>query len=181
VRRRILPAMARIGCLVFLLAIGLLAVELYVYLVLAHWLHLHVESINGYLEPVVLMIVDGVIGVRVIQRSLAQVPFAMMSGKSGRLAVRALGGALLVFPGLATDVVGWLLILPGFNHLFGRLGDKIVAALMRQGLQRMFSGGKAPPGFAFPGMQPDERVRGAPKTYDTTAEKADEKLDGPRA
>jgi UPF0716 family protein affecting phage T7 exclusion len=178
--------MARAGCLLLLLVIGLLALELYVYLVVAHWLHLHVESINGYLEPVVLMIVDGVIGVRIIQRAMAQIPFAMMSGKAGRLAVRALGGFLLAFPGLATDVVGWLLILPGFNHLFGKLGDRIVAALMRHSMQKMFggmgAGGRMPPGgFAFPGMQPDERMRSAPKTYEAKAEKPGDSIEGPKA
>ena len=167
--------MARIGCLVFLAALGLLALEVYVYLVFAHWAHGHFESINGYLEPLILIVVDGVIGVRIAQRAIAQAPMAMMTGGAGRLIVRAVGGVLIAFPGLVSDVLGLLLILPGLSHVFGRLGDKIAASIMKRSLQKMFGaagGAKMPPGmaFPFPGMKPDDRVGGGPKTYDTTAE-----------
>jgi hypothetical protein len=55
---------------------------------------------------------------------------------------------------------------------------------MRHSMQRMFGGigggARMPPGFSFPGMQPDERMRSGRKTYEATAEKPDDKLEGPK-
>jgi UPF0716 family protein affecting phage T7 exclusion len=162
--------MARIGCLILLLLIGALCLEVYVYLCVARWLH-------DYGGPLMVIFALSIVGVVVVQRSLAKLPQAAMTGGAGRVMVRAIGGMLLAFPGLASDALGLLLVLPGPNHLLGKLGDKIVASLMKRSMQRMFGGkgGAMGPGFPFPGpfpgMKPDDRRQFPPKTYDTTAEK----------
>jgi UPF0716 family protein affecting phage T7 exclusion len=158
--------MRKVGCLGILLLIGLFSVELWLYLVVA-------QHLNDYLVPILVMIAMGIIGFKVARHHFARIAANMLSGKAGRHLVGAAGGMLMVFPGLGSDALGVLLLLPGINHLLGRFGDVVMMSMARQGLQRMFGGKPGMmPGFPLPG-RPDDRAafpRGR-KTYDTKAEK----------
>jgi len=184
--------MGKIGCAAALFLLGLLGLEVWVYLLVSRLCH-------DYFVPLVAIGVMSGFGVVLIRRAFSQIPMALLSGGGGRLVVRMIAGALLVFPGLLTDVLGLLLLMPGVNGLFSTLGNKILASLIKRSMGAMMKGGPGGGGFAafgqlggfpgFPGFPsggpaaastPDEHVGfppkgrlGAkpPKTYDTTAEK----------
>lgn len=168
--------MRKVGCLGLILLFGLLMAELWLYLELS-------ERIDDYLIPILAIIVAMVVGAKVLHSAIRMLPTVVLSGGAGRVVMRAVGGGLLLFPGLGTDVIGLLLVLPGTNHLFGRMGDKILASVVKRSMGRMLGGAaggmRMPPGFpgAFPGMKPDDRARfgggpkSGPKTYDAKPEK----------
>jgi UPF0716 family protein affecting phage T7 exclusion len=136
--------MGRIGCLGVLLVLALLSLEVYVYLVVSH-------RIGDYLIPIIVMIVLGFVGFRLVRKSVAILPMTLLTGGSGRLLVRIIAGGLLIFPGLVTDALGLLLLIPGVSHLFSKLGDKILASVLKRSMGKMFAGQAG--GFgAFGGM-----------------------------
>lgn len=166
--------MRRLVLLLLLLAIGLFAVEVWVYLLVAQDLAQRLFHETEYLVPLLLIVACSVIGVRLIGRTVQQIPMALIGGSGGRLLVRLLAGMLLAFPGLATSALALLLLIPGVDRLFGKLGDKVFAAILRQQLGRMMGSapGSSPLAGMFGGMAPRSGPRpSGPRTYDTTAEK----------
>jgi UPF0716 family protein affecting phage T7 exclusion len=172
--------MKRIGCLGVLILIGVFCLELYLYLVIG-------QRFNEFLVPLMVMVAMGVAGFQVVRYHVARLPTAMLGGRGGRHIVGLVAGGLLIFPGLGTDALGLLMLVPGIYHLLGRVGDVVAMSLARHGMRRMFGanfggmGGAAGAGFPFPGMRPDDRAafpRRGPKTYDAQAEKVDEEPGG---
>jgi UPF0716 family protein affecting phage T7 exclusion len=182
--------MPRIGCLALLVpgiaALALLALEAWVFIKVCHWL-------GDWLAPTVVVVVSSVIGGRLLAATIRAAPMALLGGNSGRLLLRAMAGVALLFPGLCTSALGVLLLLPGLDRLFKRLGDRVVAAVMRYAMKRMMGGkqggftmfagfqGGGFPG-AFPGAPPSPpddqrplpRSGGGGKIIDTTAERGDQ-------
>jgi len=173
--------MGKLGCLAGLLLVVLIAIESVVYYYAAQMPRLW-GGLPDYFVPILVMIATTVVGVILVRRTIAQISLAFMSGKAGVLVIRAVAGVLLALPGLASDVVGLILLIPGVAFLFGSLGNKIVASLMKHFLGKMMGGGAAGgftfPGMpggkpgAFPGLQPDQRfARKTGKTYDVKPDK----------
>ncbi len=186
--------MPRIGCLALLvpgvMALALLALEAWVFIKVCHWL-------GDWLAPTVVVVASSAIGARILASTIRAAPMALLGGNSGRLLVRAMAGVAFLFPGLCTAALGVLLLLPGLDRLFKRLGDRVVAAVMRHAMKRMmggqqggftmfagFKGGGMPGAFpgAFPGAPPSPpddqrplpRSGGSGKIIDTTAERGDQ-------
>ena len=193
--------MGKIGCAAAVILLGVLGLEVWVYLLVSRLFH-------DYFVPLVVIGVLSIIGVALIRKTITQIPMALLGGNGGRLMVRMVAGGLLVFPGLFTDVLGLILLVPGVSGLFSTLGNKILAAVIKRSMSAMMKGGPGGaggfaafgqmggfpgakgggfpfPGFPAPGgaaprLSPDDqasfppkgRLGGKPpKTYDTTAEK----------
>jgi UPF0716 family protein affecting phage T7 exclusion len=186
--------MRKIGCLVFLLVVGLLAVETWFYLKVSAWCG------GEYLGCALLVALLSWLGFKVARYHINRLPAAFLSGRAGHQVIGLAGGILIAFPGFLSSALGLLLQIPFMRRPFARLGNAAVASLMRRAMGGTFGGGMfggggftggfpgMPPG-AFPGMPPgafpggfpggkipDGRGRHpvpgqTPKTYDTTAEK----------
>lgn len=154
-----------LGCLVGLLMLGAFSVELWVFLIVR-------ERFDDTLGPLLLLIATTYIGVRVAIWHGRKLPLEMLAGHGGRRLVGVLGGALLAFPGFASDGLGLLLLLPPVQTVLASFGQRLAASLLRNVMGRMMGKGGLPGGM-FPGIKPDERFRKPTKTIDTTAEKAD--------
>jgi UPF0716 protein FxsA len=93
---------------------------------------------------------------------------------------------MVAMPGLLSDMLGLLLLLPPVQLALGRVGNAVVASVAKRAMGGMMGGaggglfgafGKMG-GSPFPGMQPrgfpgkpDDRVVRKPKIIDTTVEK----------
>ncbi|MBA2479924.1 MAG: FxsA family protein [Planctomycetes bacterium] len=172
--------MKRLGCLGILILIGIFCLELYLYLVIGHYFG------NEYLLPLIVMVAMGVAGFQVVRYHLTRLPKAMLGGRGGRHIVGLVAGGLLIFPGLGTDALGLLMLVPGIYHLLGRVGDVIAISLARQGMRKMFGaqlggafgGAFGGGGFSVPSPDDSAAFPRRPKTYDAEAETVeDPKLD----
>jgi len=175
--------MRALGCLGVLLVLSWLFVEAWAYILTARFLNASFgESIGsgGWWLPAVWIIAMAVVGVKLVKHHVAQVVPALLMGKAGRHVVGAFGGVLLLIPGIISDVVGLFLLLPPVQIALGKLGNAVVASIVKRTMGSMFGGGKAGPlggfplGGPFPGMSPRADDRAAfkvPKTYDTTVER----------
>jgi UPF0716 family protein affecting phage T7 exclusion len=157
-----------LGCLFGLLILGALSVELWAFL----WVRAQFEDTLG---PLLLLIAISYIGVRIAVAQGRKLPMDLLAGTAGRRLIGVIGGALLAFPGFASDVPGILLLLPPVQLALASFGQRLAASLLRNIMGRMMGGGSLPkggfPGGLFPGMKPDERFRKPVKTIDTTIEK----------
>ena len=135
--------MGKIGCAAAVVLLGMLGLEVWVYLLVSRLV------VHDYFVPLVVIGVMSIIGVAMIRRTIAQIPMALLGGGGGRLMVRMMAGALLVFPGLLTDALGLLLLLPGVNRLFSTLGNKILAAVIKRSMAAMMKGGAGGAGGGF--------------------------------
>lgn len=169
--------MAKYGCFLILLVFGLLAGEVWVYLLVSQ-----AFRPPDYLIPILIMVGMAIVGYKVIRYHAPRMAQSVLTGLPGRHFVGIVAGALMVFPGLASDAIGLLLLLPGINHVAGKACNVIAMSVLRNSMQKLFKGvGGMAGGFPFPGMQPgapgmkpDEQAkfsRKPPKTYDTEAEK----------
>lgn len=196
--------MRRLGCLGLLLGLVIASAEAWSFVLASRLLRAHASGIiggTGWVDtvlPIILLQAAMIaLGVVVVRRAIARMPTVLMGAMmgqgdgAGRVAVQALGGLLLIIPGFLLDVLGILLLLPPVQALFGKLGQRVLMALLKQQMARMFPGGRPPgaggfpgfpgfPGGPFPGMSPrgplmpDDRVqRGPAKVVDTTAERVD--------
>jgi UPF0716 family protein affecting phage T7 exclusion len=164
-----------LGCLFLLLLIGALCVELWLGLVIID------RQTDRILPVVLLLIATSYIGVRVAIWHGRKLPMDLLAGNAGRRLIAVAGGALLAFPGFASDALGLLLLLPPVQSLLAGLGQRIAMSLLRNIMGRMGGGGMPGgfpgmpggfPGGPFPGMKPDDRMFKPPhKTIDTTVEK----------
>lgn len=165
------------GCLLLLGIIGLVCVELWVFLSV-------VQRTEDVILPLIAVIVLSWTGWRIIAYHIKLLPAAFMTGDAGRRLVGIIAGALLLFPGYITAVMAMPFLLPPVQRLFGRMGNAIAGGLLRHVMGRM-KPGAFPGGFAsgpFPGMQqrtgplrPDDSIRTSPKIIDTTVERDDPK------
>ncbi len=199
-----------IGCLGILGVLAAIVGESYSFVVAHRLLGTYARDIVGGANPsdtvlpiIGIQVVLMVIGIMLVKSTIAQLPTALMGSMmgqgaaAGRLLVKALAGILLIVPGFFLDVVAILLLLPPIQALFAALGQRIVMALVRQQMAKMFPGGMPgggmggmpggfpgmPGGFpgmgaGFPGMQargplkPDAQVRRG-KVVDVSAERVD--------
>src|SRR3954468_11335738 len=130
------------GCLVVLLVIAGITGEVY----LALWIARRFEEPFGVILGV---IATTVIGFKVAKHHVAQLPMDMLSGNLGRRMVAVVGGALLFFPGFASDVLGLILLVPLVQRPLAGVAAKLAQALMRQAMKQM--GGQGGQG-GFPTM-----------------------------
>lgn len=163
------------GCLFLLTLIGLLSLELWLFLVVVQW----AEDI---VAPLVVIVVAGFLGVRLAIHHAKKLPLEFLSGGAGKRLVAIFGAIGLAFPGFGSDAIGLVLLFPPVQLLLARSGNVIAGSLIRNAMSRM--GGKAGPGFPggfpggpFPGMQPrmrpDDSVAAPKKIIDTTVERDD--------
>jgi hypothetical protein len=184
-----------VGCLFLLGILGLLALELWLFLVVT-------EQAEDVFGPLIAVVVLSFIGVRITMTHVKQLPAEFMSGGAGRRFVGVIGGVLIAFPGFGTGALGLILQIGPIQSALGRYGNVVAGSLLRNAMNRMmggkgfsgagfpgggfpgggFPGGGFPPGgFAgpFPGMQPrsrlkpDERIIDAKPVIDTTIERDD--------
>ncbi len=170
--------MRKLGCLGVLLAIGVLAGELWVFLEIG-------RRVDDYVLIGILAFAMSYAGVRLTIFHATRLPLEMMTGNIGGRFVALIGGVLLAFPGLCTGVIGLLLQIPLVQRLFARPAGTIATGLVSHALRNAMGGTNKFAGM-FPGMRmkdakPDDRARfdvppglppkgKPPKTYDTTAE-----------
>jgi UPF0716 family protein affecting phage T7 exclusion len=176
--------MRRLGCLGFLLFIGLMCVEFYVLLVVMGWM-------KDVLGPLLIMAVMTVVGVKVAQFHAKRLPQALISGEGGGRLMGLIGGLLIIIPGFITDIIGLILQLPLVQKMFSKVGMLLAASLVKRAMGGGFGkgfpggfpgggfpgggfpGGAFPPG-GFPGLKPDEQLplnKSKPKTYDVQPDK----------
>ena len=101
----------------------------------------------GFLDAVLWCVLSGFVGLLILKSqgggALAELQKSVATGQlpSSLLAhriVMSLGGLLLMLPGILTDVVGALLILPGFRHLlvwfiYWKMASSVLRAFSKQG------------------------------------------------
>ena len=174
--------MRRLGCLGFLLFIGLMCVEFYVLLVVMDW-------VKDILGPILIIVAMTVVGVKLAQFHAKRLPVALMSGpmQGGSRLIGLVGAILIIVPGFITDIIGLILQIPLVQRMFSKVGMALAASLVKRamggGFGKGFPGagfpgggfpGGAFPGGPFPGMKPDERItngKPGPKTYDVQPDK----------
>jgi UPF0716 family protein affecting phage T7 exclusion len=123
--------------------------------------------------------IAAVIGVKLAKWHGGRVVQGFLLGTAGRHAIGALGGVLIVLPGVGSDLLGILLLLPPVQALFGRAGNLIMAAIVRRQMAKMGmplpgAAGSFPASFGQPGAGPGR----VPRTIDTTAERTAHTPDG---
>lgn len=192
--------MRLLGCLGGIFVLALVAAEAFSFVVASRLLTTHARDLIGgsswvdSVLPIILaQVVLMTIGVVAVKRALARLPTALMgtlmgqNADAGRLAFRVVGGILLIIPGFFLDVLGLILLAPPVQSLFAKAGSRIMLAVVRQKMGKMFAGGGFPgmpgagmPAGGFPGLRPrgplipDERLPRTPgKIVDTTAERVD--------
>jgi len=154
--------------LLFLLFVGVPAIEL--------WLLIEIGSIIGGATTILLIIVTGVAGASLARaQGLAVLARIRAETEAGRLPDRSVAeaglilaaGLLLITPGVITDAVGLLCLVPITRRLFLVVLSKLLArAARRKGASRMNvhmhfgSGRPRPPGA--PPVGPSGRPPGAP-------------------
>lgn len=196
-----------IGCTGLLGLLAAIVGEAYSFVVAHRLLGTYAKDIVGGSNPsdtvlpiIAIQVVLMLIGIMLVKSAISQLPTALMGSmmgqgaSAGRLMVKALAAVLLIIPGFFLDVVALLLLLPPVQSLFATLGQRIVMALVRQQMARMFPGGMPgggmPGGFPFPGgmaggmpggfpgmqsrgpLMPDAQVRRG-KVVDVSAERVD--------
>jgi UPF0716 protein FxsA len=184
--------MKALGCLGLLILLTWLGLETWAYYATATHLNgAYGQAIGsgGWWLPALWIVAMIFVGLRVVKHQVAQVVPAFLTGNAGQHVIGALGGVLLVIPGLLSDVAGLILLVPPVQMLLGKLGNAIVASVMKRMMGGMFGGkGGASPfggrspfggtspfgGFGAPSRS-DDRVtfagKRSGKTYDTVAEK----------
>jgi UPF0716 protein FxsA len=147
----------------FLLLIVFPVLELYGYyrfaLAFSFWDAILIAMSSGVLG-LFIMLTQGRAALLQLQRALqmGQVP----SSRIMHRVLMAFGGFLIFMPGLFSDVLGILLILPGLRHLIVFLFKVKLTKFLSRGNFRVFSGGfGAAGGFSragdFPQEPPQER------------------------
>ncbi len=197
-----MAALARGGGMIALLVIVVVAawtaMEIWVYLLVAH-------RMNDYLWPILIQVAISIVGVNRVRAHIRMITnqapdkesfqtgmfAAFVANRAGRHIAGIIGGAMMVVPGFVSDALGLLLVLPGLNQVAGKLGNLVIGAVVRASLARMgmggFPGGGFPGGFpgggfpgvprgmgkfpGFPGKPDDRRNYGPPKIIDTKPEK----------
>lgn len=180
--------MKALGCFGLLALLSWLALETYVYLLVAGYLNTHHGAslgTAGWWLPMLWILAALVVGIKLAKRHVTQIVAGILTGTAGRHVVGALGAVLLAIPGLLTDLPGLLLLLPPVQIGLGKLGNKIVSSIVKQVMGRMMGGGGGLGGFPFPGgfgakspfpgMMPkaDDRIpfKKPGKIIDTTVER----------
>jgi UPF0716 family protein affecting phage T7 exclusion len=164
---------------ILLLLLGIaavLALELWVLLEVMH-------LVKDVLGPLLALVVLSVIGFKVVGMHVRRLPAAFISGAIGPRLIGLVGGVLLVIPGFLTAVLGAFLQIPLLQRWCGGIGSRLAGSLSRyaqgSGMGPLAGMGGFPSTGGFPGMfprlKPDEQLRTGPRTYDTTAERDQER------
>ena len=112
----------------------------------------------GALSTFALIVVTGMVGAALAKRAgldvMARIRSQTQAGQlpTGALvdgAIILLAGALLVTPGIVTDVFGFACLVPGFRHLMKRGAIRYFERAVGRGQIQTFGGG-VPPGFGGP-------------------------------
>jgi UPF0716 protein FxsA len=152
--------------LLFLLFVGVPAIEL--------WLLIEIGSVIGGAETILLIIITGVVGASLARaQGMAVLDRIRKETEAGRLPDRSVAeaalilaaGLLLITPGVITDVVGLLCLVPITRRLFLMVLGKLLARAARRqgGAQvnvRMHFGPGGPRGT--PGRPPGRPSGGPP-------------------
>lgn len=187
-----------LGCIGMLLILGVMAGEVYSFVIASDLLRQHARDVIGgssaidtVLPIILVQIVLMVIGIAIVKRNFARLPIALMgsmlgqNNDGGRMMLSLIAGIFLIIPGFFLDVVAVFLLLPPIQSLLARIGQRVMMSLVKRQMAKMFPGGMPTGGFpggaaGFPGMQPrgplmpDERIPRRPgKVIDTTAERVD--------
>lgn len=187
--------MKMLGCLGFLLLLGVLCFEGWLAYLIYTWT-------KGDLVLVLLIhtipVIIGIWMLRRVKESFSQerMAKALFGGAAGLATlgtdlVGAFAAVLMCIPGLLTAAVGLILLLPFTRKLFAALALKMLQRAMQKQMAKMM-GGAVPPemagrfnkafsgqgmagmgGMPF-GMPPMGNAPGR-KTYDVTAERVDQK------
>jgi UPF0716 family protein affecting phage T7 exclusion len=163
---------------VILLGLAWCTLEVWVYIRLA-------RHYDDFLKPLLAQVVLSVIGINRVRAHVGKIKAlgggesfqaglmaAVISNRAGRHFAGIVGGILLVPPGFLKDIAGLLLVLPGCNQLAGKLGNVVVASIIRTTLKRQgfpmgaFPPGGFPPGGfpGFPGQAPNQFPGFKPRT-----------------
>ncbi len=121
---------------------ALLVAALVIVPIVEIWVLLQVGQLLGVLQTVVLLVVMSLLGAYLLRREGARTWRAFRTAlASGRLpaaevadgALVILGGALLLTPGFATDILGLLCVLPPTRAVLRRLLTRQVARRLTVG------------------------------------------------
>ena len=168
----------RLGCLLFLVLFGWMAVEVWVGMLIGEAFD------HEYFGVLIVAIVLTIVGIQQLRRRIQTLPQAMMDGSIGRRAVGIFGAIMLAIPGFITDTLGILLLLPPLQIAFASFAAKVFQQMAQRAAQQMagkgfpggfpggaggfpggaggFPGGGFPggaggfPGGGFPSMKPDD-------------------------
>jgi hypothetical protein len=138
--------MNRIGCLVLLGFLGVMAGNLGLTLLLIAW----TEPLFGRQEilGVILALIGGMfVGWLLFRWHRRRIPAAMMAGQAGRVFAGLFGALLMLLPGPLTFCAGAALQLPPLQSLSASLMTRLAASLMRVMARRMMGGGGFPGGL----------------------------------
>ncbi|TVR42887.1 MAG: FxsA family protein [Planctomycetota bacterium] len=140
--------MKGLGCLFLLLVLAVIVGEV----LLIIYLGGPADPIGGHLTLIILAVAATIIGIKLVRWRGKQIPQAMLTGRIGRAATGLIGAVLLIFPGLATGLVGLLMQLPPVQALLAGLMQKIFLVFTATAMKRM--GGMGGMGGGFPGAGP---------------------------
>jgi len=181
----------KVGCLVWLVLIGVLSLETWLVLDL-------IQRFDDHPGEILIGLFGlSVIGYFLLRWRWKDMQRAVLEGRPGRAMAAIVGAVLVVLPGFGTGVLGLLMQLLPVQKLFAGLMAKLMRVLATRALKQMGAGGKGPfggggfPGGGMPpggfkgglggmsGMKPDQRVGGKEKekkgkTYDVEAEQVDD-------
>ena len=150
--------MVAIGCLTIIGLIGVLALEVWGYILVSQWLRQVPQVGTGYLEAAIILVVLMFIGWRIFKYHMAAIPptlVAALTGQGGyqggRHMVGMVAGILLVFPGFFTAALGLLLIIPPVPYLFAPLAQRFAISMAKRTFQKMMAQGGIPGMAGFPG------------------------------
>ena len=133
--------MARAGCLFFLFIIGVMGAELYVVLKLIDYF----EDVPVVIAAVVAL---SIVGYKLLMFHKNRLMAAFVQNKAGSRIIGMVGAVLLILPGFITGAIGLILQIPLVQSLFGRIGNALMASVMKRAMGGAF--GKGFPGAGFP-------------------------------
>lgn len=143
---------------------------------------IQIGKVIGGLETIAAVVVIGVIGAALAKsQGLAVVRGVQRATAEGRMPGRELlegamvfaGGLLLVTPGVLTDVLGLLLLIPPVRRLAAGLVARRLAKQMKLTVVDLASRGPMPPQGAP--RRPAPRLDGAGPIIDVTPDSKDER------
>ncbi len=131
----------------FLILFGLLCfvvAEVVLLIVAGGWVNRTFEAqigSGGWLVILLWLVAAGFIGVRLAKWHGTKIPAAFFAGNAGKHVIGAVGGVLLAVPGLMTDVIGLILLLPPVQTAFSKLGSAILSVVIKRVIGRFMGGG----------------------------------------
>jgi UPF0716 family protein affecting phage T7 exclusion len=164
---------SKLGCLAGFAVLIVMTLEVFVFIKLA-------GLVDDYLGLAILAAAMSYAGVRLAMYHGSRLGLDLMSGNIGNRMVALIGAVLLAIPGFAHGIIGILLQIPILQRLLAKPAAALAMSMIRNTMGKMSGSamGAGNPFGAFGGFQ----LKGGPKippgpvkTYDTTAEKVDDR------